>query len=308
MIVDLIFSVVASLAVLFTLVGVVQLRQRAGMSQRLNLSLGDAGRPLRVYDEELARPFHQRVLLPLVQRAGESLQRFWPERRLRLVRQRLLLAGSPGGLRAIDYVALRFGVSLSAFGIGACYLYLARTQLGVTTVAFVVVFGLCGYYLPNFWLARRIKRRQAAIVRSLPDAIDMLTVTTEAGLSFESGLQEIMARWDNELSREFARTLRDIGMGQTRRQALIELSNRTGVPDMQSFVTALNQAEELGVSIGRVLRTQSEDMRVRRRQRAYEQANQAPVKIMFPLVFLIFPSIFAVLLGPAIPQLMKLGV
>jgi tight adherence protein C len=307
MIFELIFSVVASLAVFLTVLGVAQLRQRAGMSQRLNLSLGGYSGPMRLYDEEMARPFHQRVLLPLVQRVGGRLARFWPESRLRLVRARLLLAGSPGGLRAIDFVVLRFAVGAAFLGVVGVYFYLAGTPLSFTSISLGAVFALCGFYLPNFWLARRIKQRQLTILRALPDAIDMLTITTEAGLSFESGLQEIMSRWDNELSREFARTLRDIGMGQSRRQALVELAARTGVPDVQSFVTALNQAEELGVSIGRVLRTQSEDMRVRRRQRAYEQANQAPVKIMFPLVFLIFPSIFAVLLGPAVPQLMALG-
>jgi len=113
---------------------------------------------------------------------------------------------------------------------------------------------------PQFWLARRITRRQQGIQNSLPDAINMLTITTEAGLSFESGLQELMTKWDNELSREFARTLRDIGIGQSRRYALTGMAARTGVPDVQSFVTALNQAEELGVSIGRVLRSQSEDI------------------------------------------------
>jgi tight adherence protein C len=307
MIYELLFSAVASISVLLTVVGVAQLRQRAGMSQRLNLSLGASGRPARLYEQELAQPFTRRVIVPLVRRIGALLMRFWPESRLRAVRARLLLAGSPGGLRAIDFVALRFATALLFLGVGAFYLW-ARGAPSLTDVALAAVLGVCGYVLPNAWLSRRIRERQAAIVRSLPDAIDMLTITTEAGLSFESGLQEIMTKWDNALAREFGRTLRDIGMGLTRRQALLDLAARTGVADMQSFVTALNQAEELGVSVGRVLRTQSEDMRVRRRQRAYEQANQAPVKIMFPLVFLIFPSIFAVLLGPALPQLLSLGV
>jgi tight adherence protein C len=169
------------------------------------------------------------------------------------------------------------------------------------------VVAFCGFSLPKFWIARRITSRQREITNSMPDALDMLTITIEAGLSFESSLQEIMTRWDNDLSREFARVLRDIGMGQSRRAALNGLGERTGVPDILSFVTALNQADELGVSIGRVLKQQSEDMRVRRRQRAHERANQAPVKIMFPLVFLIFPAIFAVLLGPAVPAMMSSG-
>jgi tight adherence protein C len=308
MYVELIFSLVASVSVFLIAAGMVQLRRRAGMSQRLNLSLGGIDRPTRLYDEEMARPFSQRVVLPLLQRVGGLLSRFFPEQRLRAVRARLLLAGSPGNLRAIDFVVLRFGVAALLLGVGMLYVYAAPGGVSLTSLGMAAVMGACGFYLPNVWLSRRIKERQTAIIRAMPDALDMLTITTEAGLSFESGLQEIMTKWDNELAREFGRTLRDIGMGQSRRQALIELAARTGVPDVQSFVTALNQAEELGVSIGRVLRTQSEDMRVRRRQRAYEQANQAPVKIMFPLVFLIFPSIFAVLLGPAVPQLLALGV
>jgi tight adherence protein C len=169
------------------------------------------------------------------------------------------------------------------------------------------VVAFCGFSLPKFWITRRITQRQRDITNALPDTLDMLTITIEAGLSFESSLQEIIARWDNDLSREFARVLRDIGMGQSRRASLNGLGERTGVPDILSFVTALNQADELGVSIGRVLKAQSEDMRVRRRQRAHEKANQAPVKIMFPLVFLIFPAIFAVLLGPAVPRLLSSG-
>jgi tight adherence protein C len=307
MITELIFSAVAAVSVLLAVAGATQLRQRAGINQRLNLSLGGPGRPLRLYDEEMSRPFSERVLLPLMQRISARLVRFWPDRRLRMIRTRLLLAGSPGGLRAIDFVLIRLFVAGAFLALGGLYLYLSPAGVTLTAASVALFFGLCGFYMPNVWLSGRIKRRQQAILRSLPDAIDMLTITTEAGLSFESGLQEIMTKWDNELSREFGRTLRDIGMGSSRRNALSELAVRCGIPDVQSFVTALNQAEEMGVSIGRVLRTQSEDLRVRRRQRAYELANQAPVKIMFPLVFLIFPSIFAVLLGPAIPQLLALG-
>jgi tight adherence protein C len=285
-----------------------QLRQVTGMDERLSRSLGSSSfEPTRLHDVEMRRSFAQRVILPVARQTARAATRLWPETRLRAVQARLLLAGSPGQMRAIDYMSLRLLAGACFFAIAVVYGYLARSKFDLMALMMLVVFVLSGFTLPNFWLARRIKQRQQGIQNALPDAIDMLTITTEAGLSFESGLQEIMTKWDNELSREFARTLRDVGMGQSRRHALTSMSARTGVPDVQSFVTALNQAEELGVSIGRVLRTQSEDMRVRRRQRAYEKANQAPVKIMFPLVFLIFPSIFAVLLGPAVPQLMAIG-
>jgi tight adherence protein C len=305
---ELLFSVVASLSIFLIVSGAAQLRQVSGMDERLTRSLGGSlFEPVRLHDVTMSRSFAQRVILPMARRTAGVVTWLWPENRLRAVQTRLLLAGSPGQMRAIDYMGLRVLMAAGFCAIGLAYSYLTRATFDLMLVVTLAVFVLSGFSIPNFWLSRRIKLRQQTIQNALPDAIDMLTITTEAGLSFESGLQEIMVRWDNELSREFARTLRDIGMGQSRRYALSAMSARTGVPDVLSFVTALNQAEELGVSIGRVLRTQSEDMRVRRRQRAYEKANQAPVKIMFPLVFLIFPSIFAVLLGPAIPQLMALG-
>lgn len=305
---ELIFSIFASLSIFLTVAGVSQMRQASGMNERLNMSLGGSPfAPLRIQDVEMSRPFSQRVILPVVKQIGRSLQAIWPETRLKAVQTRLLLAGSPGQMRAIDFVGLRVLSGAVFLAAGVSYGYLVSYPIDMMAMLLLAGLVVAGFGLPDFWLSRRITRRQQNIQNSLPDAIDMLTITTEAGLSFESGLQEIMTKWDNELSREFARTLRDIGMGQSRRYALTSMSARTGVPDVQSFTTALNQAEELGVSIGRVLRSQSEDMRVRRRQRAYEKANQAPVKIMFPLVFLIFPSIFAVLLGPAVPQLMALG-
>jgi tight adherence protein C len=305
---ELLFSAFTGLSIFLIVSGFMQLRTVSGMDERLTQSLGgDIFEPIRLHDVQMRRSFAQRIIMPVARRTARAVTWMWPETRLRMIQTRLLLAGSPGQMRAIDYMSLRLLMGAAFLVVASIYSYATRSTFDIMTLLMMGVFVLSGFSMPNFWLARRIKQRQQLIQNALPDAIDMLTITTEAGLSFESGLQEIMTKWDNELSREFARTLRDVGMGQSRRQALTSMSARTGVPDVQSFVTALNQAEELGVSIGRVLRTQSEDMRVRRRQRAYEKANQAPVKIMFPLVFLIFPSIFAVLLGPAVPQLMALG-
>lgn len=304
----IIACVIASMSVFLIVAGASQVRADGGLEDRLSMSLGMGEVPQALRAErELRRPFSQRVLLPLAQRVGRLTSRFWPANWMKLVQARLLLAGSPGGIGPLEFLGLRALVGTALLGAGMLYAYLLGQSL--TTVSLLVLGALfgCGLFLPDVWLSRRITQRQLLIVNALPDALDMLTITSEAGLSFESGLQEMAQKWDNELSREFGRVLRDIGMGQSRRQALLGLSERTGVPDVQSFVAALNQAEELGVSLGRVLRAQSDDLRVRRRQRAYEKANQVPVKIMFPLVFLIFPAIFAVLLGPAIPQLMSLG-
>ncbi|NTV65711.1 MAG: type II secretion system F family protein [Oscillochloris sp.] len=245
--------------------------------------------------------------MPMLRRLARLFSWMWPETRLRASQQLLLMAGSPGRIGTVEFLGMRLLCGVGLLGLGIFYCFLAKFPFTFVNIMMLGLVAFCGFWLPKFWITRRITQRQREITNSLPDALDMLTITIEAGLSFESSLQEIMARWDNDLSREFARVLRDIGMGQSRRAALNGLGERTGVPDILSFVTALNQADELGVSIGRVLKTQSEDMRMRRRQRAHEKANQAPVKIMFPLVFLIFPALFAVLLGPAIPQLLSSG-
>ncbi len=127
----------------------------------------------------------------------------------------------------------------------------------------------------------------------------------EAGLSFEQSLGEIVTRWDNDLAKEFRRVLYEVGVGMSRREALEHLSERTAVPDIVSFVTSINHSEELGTSLARVLNVQSQEMRIRRRQRAQEAANKVPIKILFPMVFLIFPAMFAVILGPAVPRIFR---
>ncbi|MBX0327042.1 type II secretion system F family protein [Oscillochloris sp. ZM17-4] len=301
-------SVMAGGSVLLLVFGLLQARRRPALSDRLERYLGEERPSVDIFHEiELSRPFINRVVFPLLRRMARLFSWMWPETRLRASQQLLLMSGARG-LGTVEYLGLRLIAGIGLLGIGVGYSLLAGFPFSFVNILMLGVVAICGFSLPKFWIARRIKRRQGEITNALPDALDMLTITIEAGLSFESSLQEIMTRWDNELSREFARVLRDIGMGQSRRASLNGLGERSGVPDILSFVTALNQADELGVSIGRVLKTQSEDMRVRRRQRAHEKANQAPVKIMFPLVFLIFPAIFAVLLGPAVPQLLNMGI
>jgi tight adherence protein C len=149
-------------------------------------------------------------------------------------------------------------------------------------------------------LSSRIKRRQQAIVRALPDALDLLVICVEAGVGFDQAMGKVYEKWDNELSIAFGRVLREIQLGKPRREALRDMSRRMDVPDVTAFIAAIVQADQLGVSMSKILRVQSDQMRVKRRQRAQEKAHQAPVKMMIPMVFLIFPSIWIVLLGPSI--------
>jgi tight adherence protein C len=171
-----------------------------------------------------------------------------------------------------------------------------------------VAGGLGFYLLPTLWLSSQIRRRQTEIVKALPDALDLLTISVEAGLGFDAALSKVAEKWDNELSLAFNRVIQEIRVGKLRREALRDMAENMDVPDVTSFVAAIIQADQLGVSISKVLRIQSEQMRIRRRQRAEEKAHQAPVKMLFPMVFLIFPALFIILLGPAVLVVMNSGV
>jgi len=302
----LLTSAFAAISMMLVVVGIGLLRNDQSVSERLNLYLaGESTEPVSLQDLELSKPFSERVILPIVKQSARVFSWMWPHNRINMLRSRLAMAGNPSGITAGDFVGVKGLAMVMIVGVTVLFGVLTHYPLNYFSVLLLVILAFCGFFLPDVWLSRRIKQRQQGLVNALPDALDMLTIAIEAGLSFENALQEIAGKWDNELSREFTRVLRDIGMGQSRRQALLGLSDRTGVRDIVSFVASLNQAEELGVSIGRVLSVQAEELRVRRRQRAQERANQAPIKMMFPLVFLIFPAIFAVLLGPAVPQLLR---
>ena len=156
-----------------------------------------------------------------------------------------------------------------------------------------------GFFLPDLWLKSRIDRRQKEIRKALPDALDLLTICVEAGLGLDAAIDRVQAKWENELSLIFARVLREMQLGKLRREALRDMASRVGIPELTSFVAAVIQSEQLGVSMANVLRIQADAMRVKRRQLAEEEAQKAPIKMLFPMAFLIFPSLMIVLLGPA---------
>jgi len=181
----------------------------------------------------------------------------------------------------------------------------ALSGSGTSSSVMALAALVLGPAVPYVWLSGRIRRRRTEIVRSLPNAFDLLTTCVEAGLGLDAALQRVAARASGAFGEELARTLRELGMGRPRREALRGLADRTQVEDLELFVNALIQAEQMGSSIGEVLRVQSEQMRRRRRQRAEQQAHKAPVKMMLPLVTMIFPSLFVVILGPAAIQFTK---
>jgi tight adherence protein C len=258
-------------------------------------------RPRTLAEIEMAMPFSERVALPLIRGIAAVLSRMTPQRNLENVKRRLDLAGNPNNWNAADFLGVR-GLAAVVTVVVVLILILVLKTPSPQNILFLVGGGVLGFYLPVFWLTTIIRRRQHDIQRALPDALDLLTISVEAGLGFDAAMAKVTEKADNELSRAFGRVNAEVRLGKLRREALRDMANRCDVPDMTNFIAAVIQADQLGVSLSKVLRIQSEQMRVKRRQRAEELANQAPVKMVIPLVFLVFPSILIVLLGPAVLQ------
>ena len=255
---------------------------------------------------EMQQPFTERVLLPFLQRLGELSSRFTPQKALEETTRKLEIAGNPGRVEAATFLASRF---LGAGLLGGLMLMIGllapnRWAFG-QVILVVIIFTVIGFFLPQLWLQSRINARQMDIRRALPDALDLLTICVEAGLGLEAAMAKVADKWTNQLSLALLRAIREIQLGKARRDAMRDMADRVGLPEMTSFVAAVIQSETLGVSLSKVLRIQSDQMRIRRRQFAEEHARQAPVKMILPLAFLIFPSILIILLTPAGIQLSR---
>jgi len=255
---------------------------------------------------EMQQPFTQRVLLPLLQRIGELSTRFTPQKALEDTTRKLETAGNPGRIEASTFLASRFVVAAFFGGMMLMIGLLAPTKWPLGQVFLVsLIFTVLGFFFPQLWLQSRINARQLDIRRALPDALDLLTICVEAGLGLEAAMAKVAEKWRSQLSLALLRAIREIQLGKARRDAMRDMADRVGLPEMTSFVAAVIQSEVLGVSLAKVLRIQSDQMRMRRRQLAEERARQAPVKMILPLAFLIFPSILIILLTPAGIQLTR---
>jgi tight adherence protein C len=259
--------------------------------------------PVTLEDVELSQPFSDRVVRPAVSKALDFFGRLTPQRNMQELQHRLELAGRPYGWTVVNFVGLRAVAALLLGTLGFMLTLLADLSF-LQRVLLAIALGGLGYFLPILWLGRRTRERQSALLRALPDGLDMLNICVGAGLGFDAALSRVSEQWQTPLADEFNRVVVEISLGKTRRQALLDLARRTEVMELENFVATIVQADQLGVSIAKVLRTQAEQMRILRRQRAEEQARQASIKLLFPLVFMIFPSLLAVLLGPAIPKIM----
>ncbi|HEY6537632.1 MAG TPA: type II secretion system F family protein [Candidatus Dormibacteraeota bacterium] len=259
---------------------------------------------LAVYDEptgprtldeiEMSLPFSDRFLRPFLDRIGRRVTSMQPRDRAQKLQAMIDLAGRPLGMNAGSFVAVQlvFAVIFALVGVGLAVLLALPWFLGA-------VFGaVLGYIGPQYQLKRIVTARQKEIALALPNSLDLLCISVEAGLGFDAALARVVEKFDNALSREFAFVLNEIRLGRPRHEALEDLGKRSGVQELASFIQALVQSDQLGVGIARVLRIQSEEMRRRRRQKAEAKAQQASLKMLFPMVGCIFPVLFVILLGP----------
>ncbi|MGH2593715.1 MAG: type II secretion system F family protein [Anaerolineae bacterium] len=292
--------VVVGLAIVLIVIGFSSRDPKESLQARL-AEYSSREQVVSLEEIEMSMPFSERVIAPMVRGAAEFVKRFTPERTLESTRHKLDLAGNPQNWSPAEFFGFRALALVVLGGVIFLLLSIAGNDISMTLLM-TVVFAALGFFLPALWLGSKIRTRQANIVKSLPDALDLLTVCVEAGLAFDQAMKKVTEKWDNELSLAMARVLQEIQVGRLRRDALRDMANRIELPDVTSFVAAIIQAETLGVSMAKILRIQSDQMRVRRRQRAEEKAHQASIKMLIPMVFLIFPSIWVVLLGPAILQ------
>ncbi|HVU61341.1 MAG TPA: type II secretion system F family protein [Mycobacteriales bacterium] len=234
-----------------------------------------------------------RFLEPLGEAGARLVQRVSPAARLELTRRRIVFAGMESKLTLEQMLTYKAIAALAGLLFG---LFIHPHQ--IPGILAGIVIGVLASFVPDVWLDGRAKERQQAIARSLPDALDLLAITVEAGLGLEQALALVTERLDGPLGEELTRMIREIDLGVNRRTALEFLRNRTDVRELSAFIVALLQAEELGMAVGEVLRVQAAQVRLVRRQNAREQAAKTPVQILFPVIFTIFPAMFVVTIGP----------
>ncbi len=274
------------------------------LSARL-VEFSERGEITSLEEIELSQPFRERVIVPFLLRVGEISARFTPQKLIEDTELKIELAGNPIRMGAPAFLASRFFAAIIIGGLLFLVFLLPSGDSPVELNPYLIVplATLFGFFFPQLWLQSKIDARQKEIQKAMPDALDLLTICVEAGLGFDAAMAKVSEKWDNELSLAFARSIKEVQLGKLRRDALKNMADRIGLAEMTSFVAAVIQSEQLGVSMAKVLRIQSEQMRMKRRQRAEAEAQKAPIKMLLPMAFLTFPAIFIVLLTPAVISL-----
>ncbi len=268
-----------------------------------------SGEQVNLEKLEMTLPFTERVVYPLARKLGEITLRFTPQNWLSRINRRLELAGRSSRMDATVFLTLQFIFGILVGGLTFTLLRLLGNNIPSGSIfLFTLVMTLLGFYIPHFQLSSSITKRQKQVRKDLPDALDLLTICVEAGLGFDAAMSRVAEKWNSQLSMSFARVIQEIQLGKLRREALHDMQDNIGISELTSFVAAIVQSEQLGVSMAKVLRVQADQMRVRRRQLAEEEAHKAPIKMLVPMAFIMFPSLLIILLAPAVMQIIESGI
>ena len=290
----IVIAILAAAAVLLITYGVAARPSEDAVQARLSQLVVQ---PKSLEEMEMQQPFYERVMRPMIQRLARVGQRQQEGGMVARIDAKLERAGYPGGLRGADWIGVKL-LSLIGFAILGFLLGLGIGAGSIVVALLFTLFGAAlGYMAPEFWLGRKMRARSMAMTLQLPDALDLLTISVEAGLGFDAALAKVVEKMEGPLVDEFRQALAEVRMGRTRREALRDVANRADAQPVSNFIGAIVQAEQLGVPIAKVLQIQSNQLRIERRQRAEEAAAKAPVKMLFPMVGCIFPTIFIVILG-----------
>lgn len=253
---------------------------------------------------ELDRPFDERVLDPARERMLRLGRRLTPQGQLDKIAARLETAGSPEGWDVNRVLSVKVLAGLVGLLLGLTLPVVLGAGAKVV-IGFVIGLGALGYFAPDLVIYQIGYNRKEQIRRELPDALDLLTITVEAGLAFDAAVTQVARNTEGPLAHEFFRVLQEIQLGRSRGQALEQMAQRIKVEELDVFVSAVVQADSLGIPIAQVLRVQAKEMRLKRSQRAEEAAQKVPVKILFPLIFCILPSLFVIVIGPAAVSIIR---
>jgi tight adherence protein C len=259
-------------------------------------------RPADLRNRELARPARERLVKPFYNAALTVARRFTPAGAREGIRRKLVMAGSPFGWDPDRVLVAKVACLSGGTVLGLLFLALFGFAWPLRVLGFLAI-GLLGYWLPNIVLTNAVQRRQGEIRSALADSIDLLTICVEAGLGFDAAMAHVSKNTSGPLADEFYRTLQEVQLGRSRNEAMRNLADRSNVPELRAFVLAMVQADIFGVSVANVLRVQAKDLRIKRRQLAEERAMKVPIKVLFPVLFCIFPALFVVILGPAVMRI-----
>ncbi len=289
--------VIVIVAIVLIVIGLRESKGVDPLEERL-AEFAERGEAASLHEIEMSQSFMDRVIIPVANKVGEVALKFTPQKALDQIQRKLEMAGNPKGIEPTTFFVARFFLALL---FGGLMIFVYGNEL-FTLTNFLITVGavVFGFIMPNMLIDSKIKRRQQNVSKALPDALDLLTICVEAGLGFDAAMRKVADKWDNELSIAFSRALQEVQLGKLRREALRDMADRIGAAEFESFVAAVIQSEQLGVSMAKILRIQSDDMRVKRRQRAEQAAQRAPVLMLLPMAFLIFPTVLIVMMGPAV--------